>query len=74
MLPAMPYRLRYRQLLIEEISVLTIVIEVGPAPPAPEAEADSRNAATVQRNSIIVEMTVPANQAPDLPLLPKRVD
>lgn len=27
MLPAMHYRLRYRQLIIEEISVLTITIE-----------------------------------------------
>ncbi len=74
MLPAMHYRLRYRQLIIEQISVLTIVIEVASAPPAPEAAAASSSAATVQRDSITVEMTGPANQAPDLPPLPKRVD
>ena len=41
MLPAMHYRLRYRQLIIEQISVLTIVIEVAAAPPTPEAGAAS---------------------------------
>ena len=74
MLPAMHYRLRYRQLIIEQISVLTIVIEVAAAPPTPEAEAASVSAARVTSDSPTGAMTGPANQAPDLPALPKRVD
>jgi len=74
MMPAMHYRLRYRQILIQEISVLTIVISVASEPTTRAAETAESHAASAQCTLLTGEPTVPANQAADLPPLLKRVD